>query len=147
MAEATARVAKTISAPPGMIWKALITPALIKRYFFGSDVESDFRVGSPIWWRGEFNGKKYEDKGEVLDMQPEKCLSVSHWSPLSGGADTPENYHVVTFDLEPQGSSTVATLTQSNLKGGVKPSDVERRQEFEKNWAMVLDGLDKVVAT
>ena len=37
------------------------------------------------------------------------------------------------------------TLTQSNLTCGVKASDVEHRAEYEKNWAMVLDGLAKAV--
>ena len=27
----------------------------------------------------------------------------------------------------------------------MKPADIEKRQEFEKNWSMVLDGLEKVV--
>lgn len=146
MSEVTAQVSKTIAAPAAMIWKALITPAIIKRYFFGSDVESDFRVGSPIHFRGEFNGKKYEDKGEVLEVQPEKRLSMSHWSPLSGTADSPENYRVVMYELRPQGNSTVVTLTQSNLRGGVKTSDIDKRQEYEKNWSMVLDGLEQAVA-
>ena len=147
MSDITAQVSKTIAAPAPMVWKALTTPAIIKRYFFGADVESDFRVGSPIRFRGEFNGKKYEDKGEVLDVQPGKRLSVSHWSPLSGTADAPENYHLVTYELRPEGNATVVTLTQSNLHGGVKSSDIEKREEFEKNWTMVLDGLGKAVAT
>jgi uncharacterized protein YndB with AHSA1/START domain len=145
MTDVTARVSKTIAAPAAAIWQALTTPQTIKHYFFGAEVESDFRVGSPIRFRGEFNGKKYEDKGEVLDVQPQKRLSMSHWSPLSGTADAPQNYHVVTYDLNPQRNATVVTLTQSNLSGGVKPADIEKRQEFEKNWSMVLDGLEKVV--
>jgi uncharacterized protein YndB with AHSA1/START domain len=144
MAGTTAQVSKTIAAPPERVWEAITTPAIVKRYFFGADVDSDFRVGSPIRWRGEFNGKKYEDKGEVLAAEAGRKLSVSHWSPLTGDADTPENYHVVTYELVPEGSQTRVTLTQSNLKGGVKPSDVAKRAEFEKNWAMVLDGLAKV---
>ncbi|WP_280154450.1 SRPBCC domain-containing protein [Piscinibacter sp. XHJ-5] len=146
MAEATAQVSKTIGAPAERVWEALVTPALIKRYFFGSDVESDFRVGSPIRWRGEFNGKKYEDKGEVLVADRPSRLSVSHWSPTAGEPDAPEHYHVVTYDLAPQGSQTQVTLTQSNLTGGVKPSDVQKRAEFEKNWTMVLEGLAKLFA-
>ncbi len=146
MPETTAQACKTIAASPDAVWKALVTPEIIKQYFFGADVESDFEVGSPIRFRGEFKGKKYEDKGEVLDVQPGRCLSVSHWSPLSGQPDAPENYHVVTYALEPDGASTRVTLTQANLQGGVKPSDVDQREEFEKNWRMVLDGLDKAVA-
>jgi uncharacterized protein YndB with AHSA1/START domain len=145
MAEATAQVSKTIRAPAPAIWKALTTPAIIKRYFFGADVVSDFRVGSPIRWSGEFKGKAYQDKGEVLEVQPDKRLSMSHWSALSGAPDTPENYHVVSYDLKPEGESTRVTLTQTNLEGGVKPTDIEKRQEYEKNWTMVLDGLEKAV--
>jgi uncharacterized protein YndB with AHSA1/START domain len=145
MAETTAQASKIISAPPAKVWEALVTPAIIKRYFFGADVESDFRVGSPIRFRGEFKGKSYEDKGEVLAVKPQKTLSMSHWSPLSGEPDAPENYHVVTYTLEPDGERTRVTLTQSNLQGGVKASDVSHRQEYEKNWAMVLDGLEKTL--
>jgi hypothetical protein len=60
---------------------------------------------------------------------------------MSGGRDAPENYHVVTFELTPQGDETAVTLTQSNLTGGVKPSDREHRADYEKNWRAVLDGL------
>jgi uncharacterized protein YndB with AHSA1/START domain len=145
MAEPSAQASRTIAAPAAAIWKALTTPAIIKRYFFGAEVPSDFRVGSPIRWSGEYSGKKYEDKGEVLEVVPEKRLSVSHWSALSGKPDARENYHVVSYDLVPQGEGTRVTLTQSNLVGGVTPDDRERRQEFEKNWSMVLEGLAKAV--
>lgn len=145
MTESTARATRTIAAPPERVWQALTTPALVKRYFFGADVASDFRPGSPIRWSGEFNGKKYEDKGEVLIADAPRKLSVSHWSPLGGLPDAPENYHVVTYELVPEGAQTRVTLTQSNLTGGVRASDVEKRAEFEKNWAMVLEGLAKVL--
>lgn len=145
MTEITAQASRTIAAEPNAIWKALTTPSIIKRYFFGADVESDFKVGSPIRFRGEFQGKPYEDKGEVLDVQPGRRLSMSHWSAMSGQADAPENYHVVTYELEPQGDETLVTLSQSNLLGGVKASDIRQRDEFEKNWRMVLDGLAKAV--
>jgi uncharacterized protein YndB with AHSA1/START domain len=146
MPETTAQACKIIAARPDAVWKAITTPEIIKQYFFGADVESDFKVGSPIRFRGEFKGRQYEDKGEVLDVQPCRRLSVSHWSPLSGEPDVPQNYHIVTYTLEPDGAGTRVTLTQANLEGGVKPSDVDRRDEFEKNWRMVLDGLEKAVA-
>jgi uncharacterized protein YndB with AHSA1/START domain len=97
--------------------------------------------------RGEFKGQAYEDKGEILASEPEKRLEFSHWSPMSGEPDVPENYHVVTFDLVPErsGIATTVSLTQSNLTGGVKPSDRENRADYEKNWSTVLDGLEKAV--
>jgi uncharacterized protein YndB with AHSA1/START domain len=145
MNEVTAQVSQRVHASPERIWKALISPPELKQYFFGSDVESDFEVGSPVRMKGSFEGKAYEDKGEILEARPRERLSMSHWSAMSGAADAPANYHVVTFDLAPQGTDTEVTLTQSNLIGGAKPSDVEHRAEYEKNWRMVLAGLAKIV--
>jgi uncharacterized protein YndB with AHSA1/START domain len=147
MSEATAQVSKVIAAAPEAVWKALTTPASLKKFFFDADVESDWRVGHPIHMKGEFQGKRFHDKGAIIAMEPQKRLSFSHWSALSGAADTPENYHVVNFDLAPRGDATMVTLTQSNLIGGAKPSDLEHRSDYEKNWQRVLDGLASVVVT
>ena len=146
MREPTAQVSKTVQAPVDEVWRALTTPETVRSFFMGAEVESDFTVGSPIRFKGAFKGKAYEDKGEILVAEPGKQLSFSHYSPMSGAPDAPENYHVVTYDLEPDGARTQVTLTQSNLRGGVTPSDEKQRAEFEKTWASVLDGLDKAVA-
>ena len=146
MREPTAQVSKTVQAPADEVWRALTTPETVRSFFMGAEVESDFAVGSPIRFKGEFQGKAYEDKGEILVAEPGRQLSFSHYSPMSGAPDAPENYHVVTYDLEPDGARTQVTLTQSNLTGGVKPADEKQRAEFEKTWASVLDGLSKVVA-
>jgi uncharacterized protein YndB with AHSA1/START domain len=145
MNEATAQVSKTIAASPEDLWFALTSPQELKKYFFGADVESDWKVGHPIHMRGEIQGRRYEDKGEILTAVPEKRLAFSHWSPLSGEPDTPENYHVVTFDLKPERAGTTVSLTQTNLTGGVRPSDREHQADYQKNWSNVLDGLAKVV--
>ena len=50
-------------APAKNVWEALINPAMIKQYFFGTDVVSDWKVGNSIVWRGTWQGKEYEDKG------------------------------------------------------------------------------------
>jgi uncharacterized protein YndB with AHSA1/START domain len=119
MNEPTAQVSKIVGATPAEVWTALTTPTLLKGYFMGADVESDFKVGSPIKFRGNFKGKPYEDKGEIKTAAPQKRLEFSHFSPLSGQPDAPENYHVVSFDLEPSQGATKVTLTQSNLEGGI----------------------------
>lgn len=144
MNELTAQVNKTIRASAIQVWSAITTPATLKKFFFGADIETDWSIGSPIRMKGDFKGKTYEDKGEILAVEPQQRLSFSHWSALSGQADTPENYHVVTFDLTPEGEETNVTLSQSNLTGGATPSDVAHRAEYEKNWTMVLDGLAKL---
>ncbi len=75
----TARAATTIHAPIDRVWDALIDPAAIKQYMFGTNVTSDFKEGSPIAWKGEWQGKKYEDKGAILKIKPEQMLRYTHF--------------------------------------------------------------------
>src|SRR5665213_1852826 len=72
-----------IDASPKKVWTALTDPKLIKGYMMGATVETDWKVGHPITWNGEVKGKAYKDKGEVKAFEPEKRLSMTHWSPLS----------------------------------------------------------------
>ena len=124
-----------IQAPLSRVWEALTTPSIIKKYFFGSDIVTDWGVGSPILYRGEWQGKAYEDKGSVLEVEPQRSLVVTHWSPLSGTEDAPENYHTVRYTLALHGEGTSVTIRQDNN------ASAEEVQHAEKNWAAVLGGL------
>lgn len=136
-----ARSSVTIDAPKEAVWEALVDPASIKKYMFGSDVISDWRQGSSIVWRGEWKGKSYEDKGVILDLKPGQLLRYSHFSPLSGVPDEPENYHTVTIDLARDGDKTRVSLTQDN-------NDTEEsRDHSQKNWETMLDSLKKLLET
>ena len=135
-------IAKTtilIDAPKSDVWKALVTPAAIKHYMFGADVESDWSEGSEITWQGEMKGKKYKDKGVILKIDAEKTLKYSHFSPLSGKPDKPENYHTVTIKLSGSGKKTEVSLAQDNN------ANEEARKESQKNWGGMLEGLKKYV--
>ena len=144
MPEVTAQVHKTINASPSEVWRSLTSAPDLKKFFFDAEVESDWQRGSPIRIKGAYQGKPYEDKGEILKAEPPRVLSFSNWSSLAGKPDMNENYHVITFALEPEGKNTKVTLSQANLVGDATPLDVEKRAEYEKNWSMVLDGLAKL---
>ncbi len=135
----TARASTTIHAPTSRVWDALTDPELIKQYFFGSDIVTDWKVGSPIYYRGEWEGRSYEDKGTVLEFQPSQRLVATHWSPLSGVPDIPENYHTVTYVLDEHDGSTTVTILQDH---NASEEDVKHS---EQNWQMVLAGLKKLV--
>ena len=65
-----AKAELSIGAPVGEVWKALTTPDMIKKYMFGATVLSDWKEGSLIVWKGEWNGKPFEDRGKVLVENP-----------------------------------------------------------------------------
>ena len=70
MAGLIATAETDISAAPDRVWSALVDPEQIKQYMFGSQVVTDWQPGSPIVWKGVYDGKPYEDKGEVLEIDP-----------------------------------------------------------------------------
>ena len=131
----------TIDAPIEDVWKAVTTPALIKQWFFGVDTETDWHVGSPLVHRGEYQGKPYEDRGEILQFDPPKLLVHTHWSDLSGKPDSPEQYQEVSWALAQRNGATELTITERNL-----PSD-EAKAVSEESWRMVLESLKNVLET
>ena len=112
---------------------------LVAPYMFGSTVLSSWKKGDPIVWKGEWKGFPFEDKGIVLRIEPERVLSYSHFSPLSGKPDIRENYHTVTIELSEQNGTTLVQLSQDG-----NPTE-EARAHSEKNWLTMLDGLKKTV--
>ena len=134
-----ARATTTINASASRVWEALTNPKLITQYLFGAEVISDWKEGSLIIYKGTYEGKAYEDKGSVLKVEPEKLLLITHWSPLSGSLDTPENYHKVSYELAVENGSTQLTITQDNN------SSKEEQEQNAKFWKMVLDGMKKLL--
>jgi uncharacterized protein YndB with AHSA1/START domain len=135
----SATASTTINAPASKVWEAITKPELIKRYLFDTDVVSDWKVGSPIVYKGEWQGKPYEDKGQILEFKPGKSLVSTHWSPMSGVPDLPENYHKVSYQLSEKDGKTDVTLLQDNN------ASEEENAHSEANWKTVLDGLKKLV--
>jgi uncharacterized protein YndB with AHSA1/START domain len=128
-----------INAPRKKVWSALVDPEAIRQYMFGTTVVSSWREGSPIVWKGEWQGTSYEDKGVILELRPEQRLRYSHFSPLSGLPDQPEHYHTVTVELADDGDHTVVSLTQD------KNETDEARAHAEKNWEMMLVSLKEFI--
>jgi uncharacterized protein YndB with AHSA1/START domain len=129
----------TIAAAPEKVWQALTDPATIEKYYFGTKVETDWKVGGPITWSGRYEGAEYHDHGTILEVEPGRLLVNTHFSPLGGREDVPENYHTLTYTLEEVDAGTTVTLTQDNN------DSYESVKHSEENWNLMLEGLKKVV--
>jgi uncharacterized protein YndB with AHSA1/START domain len=125
-----------IAAPPSRVWATLTEPDLVREYMHGTNMATSWTVGEPITWAGEWQGKSYLDKGTVLEVDPIQHLRYTHWSPMGGSEDRPENYHTVSFDLAADGDGTRLSLTQDN-----NPSQAEAEAMAENNWGPMLEGL------
>ncbi len=138
MADHVATAETDISASPAQVWAALTDPELIKEYMFGSQVETDWLQGSPIVWRGEYEGTVYEDKGEIVEIDAPIRLKLTHFSPLSGQEDVPDNYHTLLYELEQRGDTTHLSLSQDHN------ATKEEAERAKGNWQMLLTGLKDV---
>ncbi|MEP7373940.1 MAG: SRPBCC family protein [Chitinophagaceae bacterium] len=133
------KVSININAPTERVWEALTTPSIIKQYFFGTTAVSDWKAGSPLIFRGEWEGKKYEDKGTILETIPEKLFRYTYWGSMSGIEDKPENYATITYSLEDRNEYTGLTITQENIP------DEKMKEHSEKNWNKVLNNLKQLL--
>ncbi|MDQ2806856.1 MAG: SRPBCC domain-containing protein [Chloroflexota bacterium] len=134
-----AEASTTINVPRADVWDALTDPAVIKQFMFGTDAVSEWKVGSAIVWHGMWEGKAYEDKGVILRIDPPRVLQYSHYSPLSGAPDVPENYHTLTYELTEQADKTLVTLSQDNN------ANEEEREHSQEMWETLLVSLKKVL--
>lgn len=126
------------TASPDQVWDALVNPAKIKQYLFGTDTISDWKAGSPIRFTGSYEGKDYEDKGTILRFEKNKLFEYNYWSSFSPLSDSPENYSTITFQLIPGTKGTRLSLVQSGFAGETQ------RSHSEENWAAVLKQLQAI---
>lgn len=127
-----------IAASPEDVWSILTDNDRFGEVMFGSEIVTDWTVGSPILFRGTWEGKPFEDKGEILELTPPTRMRVTHFSPLTGEADLPENYHEVRYVLAPAGDGTRVTITQDN-----NPTQ-KAADHSTANWQSMLESLKKV---
>jgi len=129
----------TIHASPANVWAGLTKPELVKKYMMGADVKSDWKVGSPLTYTGEYKGKAFTEKGVIKKIEKEKILQATHFSATSGKEDKPENYALVTWELDKKGDDTIVTVSQDSIpdEKGVAAS--------EQNWNGVLAGLKRAI--
>ncbi len=123
----------TIKTTPERLWRALTDPAFTERYWYGTRLESDWRVGSPI----VFHKPQGEpDTGKVLIADKPKTLSFS-WH-VSYGDFAKEKDSRVTFTIDPDGSDHVKlTLVHDEFEEG----SALRETMAKGGWPPILANL------
>lgn len=131
-----------VAATPQEVWQAMTAPETAM--FPGTEVETDWQVGSPIVFRGEWEGKTFLDRGEILSATEGREISFTHWSDNDDTGKRPDGWNVVAYTLAPEGGLTRVTLRQYQ-EGDSQPLDAATREKFKQNFQMMLDGLKQQV--
>ena len=128
-----------VCASLSKIWEALVDPEMAKKYFSGAEIVTDWTVGSPISFIGEFDGNPYEEKGMLLNVEPDRRLKYTHWSHFDGLPDEPGNYRTWTFDIDTKKGVTQLSITEDNI-----PTEKQKRRSDEF-WADTLLSIKRLV--
>src|SRR5579872_3454442 len=124
-----------INASPARVWDVLTNPEIIKEYLFGTEAVTDWKVGSELIFQGEYQGQKYRDKGIILENVLHKKIRYTYWTGFSGLEDKPENYSIVSYELESKGGNqTQLNWTQKGFANeeGYKHSESGMQAFLEK---------------
>ncbi len=139
----------TINASVSKVWDALVNPEQTKKYMFGCETVSDWKMGSPLLWKMIYEGKEIIPvKGYIVDITPEKFLAYTTFDPNSAMEDIPENYLTVTYELKSENNHTVLIVTQGDFS---TVAEGERRYRETYNngegWNPILVEIKKLVET
>ena len=75
-----------IRTTPEQLWAALTTPEFMKKYWFGMNIETDWKTGSP--WKLVFPDGRVADIGEIVEIEEPKRLILSNSRPIFTKRDT-----------------------------------------------------------
>lgn len=134
MAELIVKKSIKINSSTTKVWEILTNPELTKQYMFGCEIVSDWKVGSPVVWKGAADGKVYV-KGILLTIETEKLLQFTVFDPNMGIEDIPSNYSTVTFELSSENSHVILSVSQG---------DFSKMIESEKRYKDTVAGWDSV---
>jgi len=123
------------------VWEALTNPELMKKWMSETEINiiTDGKVGSPMIIRGNLHGIKFENKGTVLQFEPEKILQYNYLSSISRLPDQPGNYSSIEFQLALIEDQTALTVLVSNF-----PTEIIYKH-LAFYWNVTLEILKRLI--
>ena len=133
----------TINAPIDAVWDMLVNPEKTRIYMYGCETISDWAIGSPLLWQGEYEGEKMVFvKGFIEDLNPPFLLKYTVFDPNSTMEDIQQNYLHVTYRLAEENGKTVLTVIQDGFEAAARGQ--ERYEEVYnkgEGWNPILQAI------
>jgi uncharacterized protein YndB with AHSA1/START domain len=127
-----------IETTPEKLWEALTSSEFSRRYWFGTELRTDWKVSSPFAL--VVNGTT-TDVGEILEADPPRRLSYSFKHVLNDEMRN-EKATKVVFTVEPYGKLMKLTLTHEGFAEGSKLLD-----GISKGWPAIMSSLKSLLET
>jgi uncharacterized protein YndB with AHSA1/START domain len=130
-----------INASKQKVWDTLTIPELVKQWQYGSNLLTDWIVGSAIEFIAEWEGNVFKQWGTVLTFIPTDSLSYNLFAPRPDLEDKPENYFVMKYILTDLGGKTKLEIIQEDNR----PNAIQEEPQGGEN--PVLQGLKNIAET
>ena len=127
-----------IRTTPERLWRAITDPADTRLYYFGSEVQSDWKVGSRLVYL--VDGEITLDC-KILEIDPARRL-VHSFSMTYDAETAAERPSLVTWEIEKTGEACRLTLIHDDFDGETKTY-----HEVEHGWSQILSGLKTLIET
>nr|WP_315158181.1 SRPBCC family protein [uncultured Flavobacterium sp.] len=115
-----------INATKQKVWEALTKPELVKKWQYGSDVLTDWKVGSEIRFRVEWENKVFEQWGKILEIIPNELIKYSLFFPRPDLEDKEENYFIMSYIIsELENKIRLEILKEDNRPGAVEEKEID----------------------
>ena len=128
-----------IRTTPAKLWEALTDPQFTRQYWFGVNVESAWKKGSP--WKLTYPDGRITDTGEILEIEPPRRMVIrwqNEWKPELK-AEGPSR---CTFELEPMGRAVKLTITHE-----IERPESKLITAVSDGWPLVLSNLKSLLET
>ena len=132
-----------INAPAAHVWKVLTVPKYTKEYMYDCEALSDWKVGSPLLWKGAQDGKIYV-KGVVTVYREYTEIRYTVIDPNDATLeDIPSNYTTVTYELRETNGVTTFFVTQGDF-GKIKNGERRWHDAMKSGWDSVVKKIKEV---
>ncbi|SHL74502.1 SRPBCC family protein [Flavobacterium chilense] len=118
-----------LNAPIEKVWNTLTQPELVKQWQYGSDLITNWKTGSEIRFRNEWEGQVFEQWGTVLEVIPNQKVKYSLFFPRPELEDKPENYFIMSYVLSEENNKVKLEIIQEDNR----PGAVQEEPQGEEN--------------
>lgn len=130
-----------INASRQKVWDTITKAEYVKLWQYGSDLLTNWEIGSDIKFRTEWQDKVFEQWGKVLEVKPTERIKYSLFAPRPGLEDKPENYFIMSYILTEKNGVTNLEIIQDDNR----PNAVQEEPQGEEN--PVLKTLKEIAET
>lgn len=132
-----------LKATPERVWEALTHPGMTRQYLYNCEVQSDWRRGSKLLWKGNYQGQEINGEGEILDLIPGRLIKYSGFDRLVEGDTSREGNIYITHEIIPHGAHTKLLTTLEHFEG-----DETRAEYAADKWDLeIMPRLQTLVET